>query len=83
MRRRPCSSAMGAGRGRFLRLVGSLTVAVSGAYRRRFLIEKYPHLADEAPASLPDHTSADVPDDVDEAISVLDELAQAGGPDLH
>ncbi|MCX2749930.1 EcsC family protein [Arthrobacter sp. MI7-26] len=50
------------------------------AYRRRFLIEKYPHLADEdTPGSFPD----DVPDDFDEEISVLDELAEAGGPDLH
>jgi len=49
------------------------------AYRRRFLIEKYPHLADEeAPESFRDT----VPEDVDEAISVLSELADAGGPDL-
>ncbi len=50
------------------------------AYRRRFLLEKYPQLADEdAVESFPDV----VPDDADEAISVLDELAEAGGPDLH
>jgi hypothetical protein len=49
-------------------------------YRRRFLLEKYPHLADEeAPVSFPD---AD-PDDADEVISVLDEIAEAGGPNLH
>jgi hypothetical protein len=50
------------------------------AYRRRFLLEKYPHLAEEdAPGSFPDV----VPDDADEAISVLGEVAEAGGPDLH
>ncbi|GAB3842130.1 hypothetical protein ACFPIJ_43160 [Dactylosporangium cerinum] len=54
------------------------------AYRRRFLIEKYPHLADgEAPESFSDAVPDAVPDDVDEAISVLSELAEAGGPDLH
>jgi hypothetical protein len=50
------------------------------AYRRRFLLEKYPHLADEeAPGSFPDVG----PDDADEAISVLDEIAEAGGPNLR
>ena len=50
------------------------------AYRRRLLLEKYPHLADEeAPASFPDAG----PDDADEVISVLDEIAEAGGPNLH
>lgn len=53
------------------------------AYRRRFLLEKYPHLADEeAPGSFAD-VSPDSPDDADEAISVLDEIAVAGGPNLH
>lgn len=57
--------------------------AANVAYRRRFLIEKYPQLAhDEAPeAFLGD--GSDSPDDADEAISVLDELNAAGGPDLH
>ena len=50
------------------------------AYRRRFLLEKYPHLADEeAPGSFPD-AGPDGPDDADEAISVLGEIAKAGGP---
>lgn len=50
------------------------------AYRRRFLLEKYPYLADEeAPASFPDVG----PDDADEVISVLDEIAEAGGPNLR
>ena len=50
------------------------------AYRRRFLLEKYPQLGDEEPpGSVPDV----VPGDADEAISVLGELAEAGGPDLQ
>ena len=59
------------------------------AYRRRFLLEKYPHLGDEeAPAAFPD-VATDGPDDAhdahddDDEISVLDELAEAGGPDLR
>ncbi|MFD6903687.1 EcsC family protein [Streptomyces sp. NPDC060077] len=55
--------------------------AAEMAYRRRFLLEKYPHLADEeAPEAF---TDTDAPDDADEEISVLDELAEAGGPDLR
>lgn len=57
--------------------------AADMAYRRRFLLEKYPHLGDEeASGSLPD-ADPHVPDDADEAISVLGELAEAGGPDLR
>jgi hypothetical protein len=53
------------------------------AYRRRFLLEKYPHLADEeVPGSFPD-VGPDGPDDADEVIGVLDEIAEAGGPNLH
>ncbi|WP_314195137.1 EcsC family protein [uncultured Arthrobacter sp.] len=53
------------------------------AYRRRFLLEKYPHLADEeAPRTFP-NAGLEGPDDVDEKISVIGELAEAGGPDLH
>jgi hypothetical protein len=53
------------------------------AYRRRFLLEKYPHLADEeAPESSPD-ADLDGPDDADEMISVLDQITEAGGPKLH
>ena len=52
------------------------------AYRRRFLLEKYPHLGDEeASGSFPD-AGPDASDDADEAISLLGELAEAGGPDL-
>lgn len=52
------------------------------AYRRRFLLEKYPQLAagEDAPGSV-DAELNDV-DGPDEAISVLSELAEAGGPDL-
>lgn len=57
--------------------------AANMAYRRRFLLEKYPHLGDEeAPGLLPD-VDQDSRDEVDEAISVIGELAVAGGPDLR
>ena len=56
--------------------------AANIAYRRRYLLEKYPHLAAEPEAQLlPDLGSAE-PDDADVAISVLDELSEAGGPNL-
>ncbi|MGC5322775.1 EcsC family protein [Micromonospora arida] len=54
--------------------------AADTAYRRRFLLEKYPHLIeDEAPATFRDV----VPEDADEVISVLGEITEAGGPDLR
>ncbi|MFE9929172.1 EcsC family protein [Streptomyces sp. NPDC005533] len=56
------------------------------AYRRRFLLEKYPHLGEEeasGPITDLDPDDRDVPDDADAAISVLGELADAGGPDLR
>ncbi|MFC5212990.1 EcsC family protein [Streptomyces coerulescens] len=57
--------------------------AAEMAYRRRFLLDKYPHLADEeASGPIPD-AEPDVPDDADEEISLLDEIVEAGGPDLH
>ncbi|MCX5258647.1 EcsC family protein [Streptomyces canus] len=57
--------------------------AAEMAYKRRFLLEKYPNLADdEAAGSFPD-TGPDSPDDADEEISLLDEIAEAGGPDLR
>jgi hypothetical protein len=57
--------------------------AADVAYRRRFLLEKYPQLGDEeAPRFSPDVDTA-VQDDTDETISVLGELKEAGGPDLH
>ena len=52
------------------------------AYRRRFLLEKYPHLAEDAPVELRVVENA-ADEDTDERISVLDDLAQAGGPDLR
>ncbi|WP_030542832.1 EcsC family protein [Streptomyces albus] len=57
--------------------------AAEMAYRRRFLLEKYPRLADEeAPGPFAGDDS-DAPEDADEEISVLDEIVEAGGPDLH
>ncbi|MFF3673533.1 EcsC family protein [Streptomyces sp. NPDC002120] len=67
----------------------SIVDAADMAYRRRFLLEKYPHLGDEeASASFAgvDPDASDVreaPDGADEAISLLGELAEAGGPDLR
>ncbi|GAA3956357.1 hypothetical protein GCM10022384_06930 [Streptomyces marokkonensis] len=56
--------------------------AAEMAYRRRFLLEKYPHLAaEEAPEPFTD--VEDGPDDADEKISVLDEIVEEGGPDLR
>lgn len=54
------------------------------AYRRRFLLEKYPHLGgdDDTFTTLVD-VDRDIPDDADRAFSVLDELAEAGGPDIE
>lgn len=56
--------------------------AADVAYRRRFLLEKYPQLGDDEPGSIPDVGPA-VGEPADEAISVLGELAEAGGPDLR
>ncbi|MEV5811330.1 EcsC family protein [Streptomyces mutabilis] len=55
--------------------------AAEMAYRRRFLLEKYPYLAEEeVPVTF---TDTDVPDGTDEKISVLDEIVEEGGPDLR
>ncbi|MET9504895.1 EcsC family protein [Streptomyces sp. NPDC006622] len=57
--------------------------AAEMVYRRRFLMEKYPHLADEeTSASFPD-IGPDLSDDADDDISVLGEIVEAGGPDLR
>jgi len=53
------------------------------AYRRRFLLEKYPHLGDEEASGPFPHADHDSPGDSDEAISLIGELAEAGGPDLR
>lgn len=50
------------------------------SYRRRFLLEKYPQL--QAQETAPNF-SGDVPDERDEVISVVDAMAEAGGPDLR
>ncbi|WP_345376781.1 EcsC family protein [Frondihabitans cladoniiphilus] len=59
--------------------------AANIAYRRRFLLEKYPQL--EASSSfevtVTDAEGLGGPTDTDETISVLDELRDAGGPDLN
>lgn len=61
----------------------SIVDAASIAYRRRFLLEKYPHLAEEEALDLVPHPGQDDSVSTDEVISVLDELAKVGGPDLH
>lgn len=58
----------------------SIVDAADIAYRRRFLLEKYPYLAEE---ETPESFVGAVVDDADEVISVLDELGDAGGPDLR
>ncbi|MEV5865237.1 EcsC family protein [Streptomyces tendae] len=55
--------------------------AAAMAYRRRFLLEKYPYLADEE--AFATFTETDVSDDIDEKISVLEEIVEEGGPDLR
>jgi hypothetical protein len=54
--------------------------AADAAYRRRFLLAKYPQLADE---EVPEEVGDVVPDEADESISVLGEITEAGGPDLR
>ncbi|WP_187358436.1 EcsC family protein [Microbacterium testaceum] len=56
--------------------------AASTAYRRRFLLEKYPQLQADTMFDLQpnDH---DASEESDQEISVVDELARAGGPDLR
>lgn len=56
--------------------------AADYAYRRRFLIEKYPHL-DEQLSGEPKDTFRDAGSASDVVISVLDEIEDAGGPDLR
>lgn len=61
----------------------SIVDAADVAYRRRFLLEKYPHLGSEEAYASPPDAGPDAPDEADVAISVLDELAEAGGPDIN
>lgn len=58
----------------------SIVDAADVAYRRRFLLEKYPQLAEHEGSAVVDPV---VPDEHDEEISVLEELVGAGGPDLR
>lgn len=56
----------------------SMVDTADAVYRRRFLLEKYPHLgAQEEPV---DYTVYEETAFDDETISVLDELREAGGP---
>lgn len=59
--------------------------AADVAYRRRFLLDKYPHLAEEEVDESNDGAadSTEEAEETDEAISVIDELSEAGGPDLR
>ena len=58
----------------------SVVDAADAAYRRRFLLEKYPQFgAEDAPGVVID---PEADEDADEAISVLAELARVGGPEL-
>lgn len=59
--------------------------AADVAYRRRFLLDKYPHLDDEDQVGSPDGIEAGSrreAEETDESISVIDELITAGGPNL-
>ena len=58
----------------------SIVDAANIAYRRRFLLEKYPSLADD---EVPIVVTSDIDEDADEAISVLREIHEAGGPELR
>jgi hypothetical protein len=53
------------------------------AYRRRFLLEKYPQLSDGDTFGAVAEVDAEIADDADEEISVIDEIAEAGGPDIE
>ena len=56
--------------------------SADSAYRKRFLLEKYPQLDDE---KQPGSFAETGPDDTgnDQPISVVDEIAEASGPDLR
>jgi hypothetical protein len=61
----------------------SIVDAADVAYRRRLLIEKYPQLQTEDSSAWFSDIEGDVAEDADQAFSVIDELADAGGPDLR
>jgi len=52
------------------------------AYRRRFLLQKYPQLSKDDSFGFDSDEDPEVPSDADETISVLAELKEAGGPDI-
>ena len=52
------------------------------AYRRRFLLEKYPHLGDRDTFGAVAQVDHDLADDADEEISVIDQIEEAGGPNF-
>lgn len=56
--------------------------AADVAYRRRFLLNKYPHLADDEATAWVSDVATGAPNDADESISVLDQLSEAGGPEI-
>lgn len=61
----------------------SIVDAANIAYRRRFLLEKYPQLADEEANGTVPPMGQDSSCGADDVISVLEELAKMGGPNLH
>lgn len=61
----------------------SIVDAADVAYRRRFLLEKYPQLREEEAPGFSAGAGSALADETDETISVLDELSEAGGPDLR
>lgn len=52
------------------------------AYRRRFLLEKYPYLGEAAMFAKVMVVDGEIADDTDEEISLIDQIAEAGGPNL-
>lgn len=50
------------------------------AYRRRFLLEKYPQLGDGDTFGTAAPVLGEIADDADMEISVIDQIAEAGGP---
>jgi len=58
----------------------SIVDTANVAYRRRFLLEKYPDLSDDQWGNF---LSDVTPEGSDEVISVVSELSEAGGPELE
>lgn len=54
--------------------------AADVAYRRRFLLEKYPQLGDADTFGIADTGDGDIAAESDEEISLIDQIAEAGGP---